>query len=170
MMTDIFVTIYQMKSENEAKFMPLEFIDKYNLPLQMQDYKVVFQGYIIANEGIKDEAFCDAIYAMLQSRKIEGFTGHSLSVSDIVSFRDTYYFCDSHSWEDITSRLPTPILKKDEKYECLHDYMTDDESIAYTKGVVYQMANGGNLPDNSKDKHTMSNERDFYAYFKKVSD
>lgn len=112
MMTDIFVTIYQMKSENDAKFMPLEFIDKYNLPLQMQDYKVVFQGYIIANQGIKDEAFCDAIYAMLQSRKIEGFTGHSISVSDIVSFRETYYFCDSHSWEDITSRLPTPVLKK----------------------------------------------------------
>lgn len=89
------VTVLQMPVENEKKFMSIDFLKENGLTINPEEYKVVFFG----DMDIED---AEDVYMRLQGRKPEGFTGHSLSVSDIVCISGRSFYCDDYGFVDIT--------------------------------------------------------------------
>lgn len=158
------IRIYQLPVEHNAKFMNLEFVKKHNIMPKLGDYKVVYEA------EVEDNATLDDIYRAFNIVHPRDFKGHSLSMSDIVYLDGKYFYCDSFSWKDVTEMFPKPTLKKGEKYECIADYVMEDKSIAYKAGKTYEMLSDTNLgiDEGGSDHHGMTEERDFFCYFKKV--
>jgi len=57
------------------------------------DYEYVYQG---------SSNSLDEIYMRFNLNHPSDYSGHSLSVSDIVMFGNQYYYCDSIGWKNIT--------------------------------------------------------------------
>lgn len=57
------------------------------------DYEYVYQG---------SSNSLDEIYMRFNLNYQSDYSGHSLSVSDIVMFGNQYYYCDSIGWKNIT--------------------------------------------------------------------
>jgi hypothetical protein len=63
-------------------------------------------------------------------------------------------------------------IKKGDKFLCLENYIMDDggDTIAYTKGVVYESEIDNCITDDQTDKtHQMDNQYDFFEYFKIIN-
>jgi hypothetical protein len=59
---------------------------------------------------------------------------------------------------------------KGDKFLCLENYIMDNGTIAYTKGIVYESEIDNCITDNQKDKtHQMDNQDDFFEYFKIIN-
>lgn len=84
-----------MPVENEKKFMGIDFLKKHNLHIEPTEYNIVFSGDL----DIED---AEDVYMKFQGRKPEGYTGHSVSVSDIVCINGMSFFCDRFGFVDIT--------------------------------------------------------------------
>jgi hypothetical protein len=96
--------IYQIKSESrlrDIRFTDLKTLEKYGKKVDRNNYKLV---YAAPMEGGKTD-LCD-IYIALNTAHPADFTGHSLSVSDVVVFKDgggdySAFFVDSVGDEHI---------------------------------------------------------------------
>lgn len=99
------VKIYQLHNSHDAKFMDYEFVKENNIVLKLWDYNLVWDG------EVDDNTTLDDIYTKFNvGKKPEDFTGHGLSVSDVVYMGGKFYYCDSFGWEEIT--FPTEEAKK----------------------------------------------------------
>ena len=67
--------------------------DKINL----NDYKVVYEGVIIPNEGPIENTL-EELFEIFNIDHPKDYTGRSLSVSDIVEIDGENYFCDAFGW------------------------------------------------------------------------
>ena len=69
----------------------------------IEDYEVRYTGE--AKEEYSDAELCDAIFDIFNTQRPEGFTGHSLSMSDLVWLerdgRIRVYYCDLVGWQTI---------------------------------------------------------------------
>ena len=90
------ISIYQLPTEHKAKFMDLEFVKKQGIMPTMTEYKKVYDGEI-ADNVTPDDIFV----AFNKGDRPCGFTGHSLSVSDVVEIAGEYFYCDSYGWEQV---------------------------------------------------------------------
>lgn len=69
------------------------------------DYKKVWEGKSDSND--EDFDILEDLFAELNmGMKPDGYSGHSLSVSDIVRINDKYYYCDNFGWKEITEHIP----------------------------------------------------------------
>lgn len=91
--------VYQLPVEHNAKFMRLSFVKKHNIMPKLEDYKLVYEGEF-EPQGEYSEP--DQLYMKFQGEKPEGYTGHSISMSDVVEIDGKYYYCDSIGWEEIS--------------------------------------------------------------------
>ena len=100
--------IYQVNDEKEnaryIMFSGLDMLEHLELrdKLSLNLYNKVWEGSVEAEEGKSIITILDHIYMKFQSPRLEGYKGHSLSVSDIVEIDGKYYYCDSYGWEEIT--------------------------------------------------------------------
>ena len=59
---------------------------------------------------------------------------------------------------------------KGDKFLCLENYTMYDDTIAYTKGKVYECEIDNCITDDQKDKtHQMDGQDDFFDYFKLIN-
>ena len=86
--------IYQAGIEAKNKFMDLEFTNRVYGGVNSNDYNVVFDGELPVSN-------LEAIYMLLNTSRPEGYTGHSLSVSDIVVTEEGAFYCDSFGFTEI---------------------------------------------------------------------
>lgn len=91
--------VYQLPVEHNAKFMNLEFVRENNIMPKLEDYKLVYEGEF-EPQGEYSEP--DQLYMKFQGEKPEGYTGHSISMSDVVEIDGKYYYCDDYGWEEIS--------------------------------------------------------------------
>lgn len=159
--------VYQLPVEHAAKFLHLDFVKKYGMMPKLEDYKVVYEGEF-EPQGEYSEP--DQLYMKFQGEKPEGYKGHSISMSDVVEIDGEYFYCDAIGWENVTELFPKPVLKMGEKYECIKDYVMDNDDVAYKAGKVYEMLSDILLgvDEQGCELHKMSDERAFFLYFKKV--
>jgi len=70
---------------------------------KLEDYEVVFCRPDMKNPTESDIDYLDRLFEVFNwsEEYPQDFTGHSLSVSDLVSFDDRLYYCDSFGWERI---------------------------------------------------------------------
>lgn len=74
-----------------------------------QNHGFDFNDYSFKYEGEIEESSVDwALEKLFQKFNLDhpsDFTGHSLSVSDIIRLNKRFYYCDSFGFNDITSEI-----------------------------------------------------------------
>ena len=103
--------IYQVNDETKngryIKFMGLDFVKENDLCTMSGDlckldsdlYNKVYEGEV---DDFQSASEClDELYMKFQGQKPEGYTGHSLSMSDVIVLDGKAYYCDSYGWEEI---------------------------------------------------------------------
>ena len=142
------ITIYQIIPEldqDRLMFMPLSYFQKVGYPSPPAEiYESVFCGEtevatleeIYRTFNRKDEA--DTCYL----EKI-GFTGHSMSVSDILEIQDSpaesrFYFCDTFGFPQISFQKESAMLPVQN-----HDYIPYEQVSRSKSGYLAYMDNSG---------------------------
>ena len=115
-------SIYQLKGGNETldyRFEPLDSIHRNGLSVKPENYELVYEAPLTTKDDL------ESIYTRFNVDRPADFTGHSLSVSDIVVLhqggKDTAHYCDRAGFSevpeflqpaqkslDITERIQTP--------------------------------------------------------------
>ena len=115
-------SIYQLKGGNETldyRFEPLDSIHRNGLSVKPENYELVYEAPLTAKDDL------ESIYTRFNVDRPADFTGHSLSVSDIVVLhqggKDTAHYCDrvgfsevpeflqpAQKSREITERIQTP--------------------------------------------------------------
>jgi hypothetical protein len=82
---DIENTDYAFRSFNPGKFNFKDYEERYEMEFVSEDDKTNFE-------------ICEVVFYMFNIRRPSDFTGHSLSVSDIIEIkkhgRSSFYYCD----------------------------------------------------------------------------
>ena len=115
-------SIYQLKGGNETldyRFEPLDSIHRNGLSVKPENYELVYTAPLTEKDNL------ESIYTRFNVDRPTDFTGHSLSVSDIVVLhqdgKDTAHYCDrvgfseapeflqpAQKSREITERIQTP--------------------------------------------------------------
>ena len=97
--------IYQLPSGEEyhgIRFEGMEQLKKDGVQLNKYDYSLVYEGEVGEFRG---NATLEALFAQFNTAHPSDFTGHSLSVSDVIVIsvdgKDTAYFCDSFGFTEM---------------------------------------------------------------------
>ena len=99
-------SIYQLKGGNETldyRFEPLDSIHRNGLSVKPENYELVYEAPMTAKDNL------ESIYTRFNVDRPADFTGHSLSVSDIVVLhqdgKDTAHYCDRAGFSEVPEFL-----------------------------------------------------------------
>ena len=99
-------SIYQLKGGNETldyRFEPLDTIRNNGLSVKPENYEQVYTAPLTAKDDL------ESIYTRFNVDRPADFTGHSLSVSDIVVLhqggKDTAHYCDRAGFSEVPEFL-----------------------------------------------------------------
>ena len=104
--------IYQIMEGSPGEkylFFGMDFVKKHGLSVSGQDYSLVYSGMAEPGDTL------DSLYEKFNLYRPENFTGHSLSVSDVIVWNDgkerTAYYVDSYGFKE----LPDFIRQREEE-------------------------------------------------------
>ena len=99
-------SIYQLKGGNETldyRFEPLDSIHRNGLSIKPENYELVYEAPLTTKDNL------ESIYTRFNVDRPADFTGHSLSVSDIVVLhqggKDTAHYCDRAGFSEVPEFL-----------------------------------------------------------------
>ena len=99
-------SIYQLKGGNETldyRFEPLDSIHRNGLSVKPENYELVYEAPMMEKDNL------ESIYTRFNVDRPADFTGHSLSVSDIVVLhqggKDTAHYCDRAGFSEVPEFL-----------------------------------------------------------------
>ena len=99
-------SIYQLKCGNETldyRFEPLDSIHRNGLSVKPENYELVYEAPLTEKDNL------ESIYTRFNVDRPADFTGHSLSVSDIVVLhqngKDTAHYCDRAGFSEVPEFL-----------------------------------------------------------------
>ncbi|MDD6543936.1 MAG: antirestriction protein ArdA [Clostridiales bacterium] len=99
-------SIYQLKGGNETldyRFEPLDSIHRNGLSVKLENYELVYEAPMTEKDNL------ESIYTRFNVDRPADFTGHSLSVSDIVVLhqggKDTAHYCDRAGFSEVPEFL-----------------------------------------------------------------
>ena len=99
-------SIYQLKGGNETldyRFEPLDSIHRNGLSVKPENYELVYEAPLTEKDNL------ESIYTRFNVDRPADFTGHSLSVSDIVVLhqdgKDTAHYCDCAGFSEVPEFL-----------------------------------------------------------------
>ena len=99
-------SIYQLKGGNETldyRFEPLDSIHRNGLSVKPENYELVYEAPLTGKDNL------ESIYTRFNVDRPADFTGHSLSVSDIVVLhqggKDTAHYCDRAGFSEVPEFL-----------------------------------------------------------------
>lgn len=93
--------ILQLKDNDDLRvyrFAPLNLLKDLNLEVDINNYDVV---YVDNDFNLKSKNILDEIYILFQGVKPVSYTGHSLSVSDIIELDSEQYYVDSYGFKKL---------------------------------------------------------------------
>lgn len=132
-------SIYQLKRGNETldyRFEPLDSIHRNGLSVKPENYELVYQAPLAAGVSLED------IYTRFNIDRPADFTGHSLSISDIVVLhengRDTAHYCDRLGFSQVPEFL-NPAQEKEAPLPT-PDALETGEVIRTPRGGFYVTA------------------------------
>lgn len=89
------VKVYQAEISSPNKFMDYRFTIQHG-GIVRDHYKLVYDGELDAYNP-------EDVFVILNTCKINGYSGHSLSVSDVIEFNGDIYFVDSFGFKKLES-------------------------------------------------------------------
>lgn len=110
--------IYQLKNdaENHAiRFEGFTDAERYGEAAKPENYDLVYTGSL---DDFEDSNKLEAIYTKFNLDRPEDFTGHSLSVSDIIVMNNEAHYVDSYGFVDVSDRF----LGKEKEKINVNDY------------------------------------------------
>ncbi len=112
--------IYQLKRTDETAellFMSSNYLKEHNLDISYENYDAVYSGAFSGSDDNPTKTL-DDLYMKFNTDRPQDFTGHSLSVSDIVALRQngvvSCHYVDSVGFADVPAFLPENYLKNAE--------------------------------------------------------
>lgn len=117
-------TIYQIRPDSPAgvfEFMGMDFVRQKGFEIRREDFQEVYTGSLVPGTTLED------LYVQFNGPKMpEDFTGHSLSVSDIVVIHkdgeDHAYYVDRFGYEEVPEFLaPVQTQEKSEQAEAVRE-------------------------------------------------
>lgn len=106
-------SVYQIANMKDSRygFRDWEFAESHGFTIN--DYVCTYSGknitYSNGRECKYPFAALEILFEMFNAHRPEDFTGHSLSVSDVVELivddKSEYYYCDSFGWEKLPEKL-----------------------------------------------------------------
>ena len=128
-------SIYQLKGGNETldyRFEPLDSIHRNGLSVKPENYELVYEAPLTAKDDL------ESIYTRFNVDRPADFTGHSLSVSDIVVLhqdgKDTAHYCDRVGFSEVLEFL------QERQPELTPDDLETGECIRTPRGSFYVTA------------------------------
>ena len=128
-------SIYQLKGGNETldyRFEPLDSIHRNGLSVNPENYELVYTAPLTAKDDL------ESIYTRFNVDRPADFTGHSLSVSDIVVLhqdgKDTAHYCDRVGFSEV------PEFLQEWQPELTPDDLETGECIQTPRGSFYVTA------------------------------
>ena len=128
-------SIYQLKGGNETldyRFEPLDSIHRNGLSVKPENYELVYTAPLTAKDDL------ESIYTRFNVDRPADFTGHSLSVSDIVVLhqdgKDTAHYCDRVGFSE------APEFLQERQPELTPDDLETGECIRTPRGSFYVTA------------------------------
>ena len=128
-------SIYQLKGGNETldyRFEPLDTIRNNGLSVKPENYEQVYTAPLTAKDDL------ESIYTRFNVDRPADFTGHSLSVSDIVVLhqdgKDTAHYCDRVGFSEV------PEFLQERQPELTPDDLETGERIRTPRGSFYVTA------------------------------
>ena len=128
-------SIYQLKGGNETldyRFEPLDSIHRNGLSVKPENYELVYEAPLTAKDDL------ESIYTRFNVDRPADFTGHSLSVSDIVVLhqggKDTAHYCDRAGFSEV------PEFLRERQPELTPDDLETGERIRTPRGSFYVTA------------------------------
>ena len=124
-------TIYQIREGSPAgvfEFMGMDYIRQKGMEIRQEDYQEVYVGALVPGTTLED------LYVQFNGPKMpEDFTGHSLSVSDIVVVHrdgeDHAYYVDRFGYEEVPEFLaPAQAQEKAVQEKAVQDKATQDKA------------------------------------------
>ena len=97
------VQIYQLSFDSNLIFRDYDFVSNaINLKKfkTNPEYELKYE-YDYKTDETKDDYILEDLFTIFNCDRPEDFTGHSLSVSDIIVLDDKAYFCDSIGFQEI---------------------------------------------------------------------
>ena len=98
--------IWQLKPESDIKLRFISYDDltnKFSEP-SLENYQTVYDGEVESND-------LESIYVKFNTNHPAGYTGHSLSMSDLVELYDnegsSFHYCDRMGFKEIDFEPPT---------------------------------------------------------------
>ena len=136
--------IYQLPSGAKyhgVRFEDMEQLKKDGVQLNHDDYELVYEGEVGEFRG---KATLEALYTQFNTAHPDDFTGHSLSVSDVIVIsdegKDTAYFCDSFGFTE----MPEFFREKELSLRDIVDrFFSEDTSVIETPDGEWRIAEGG---------------------------
>ncbi len=110
--------IYQLKNdaENHAiRFEGFTDAERYGEAAKPENYDLIYTGSL---DDFEDSNKLEAIYTKFNLDRPDDFTGHSLSVSDIIVMDNEAHYVDSYGFVDVSDRF----LGKEKEKINLNDY------------------------------------------------
>lgn len=129
--------IYQVKSEllREFGFVSFEEAERYNGvgSVKISNYNKVYEFDL---QSVREITLED-IYELFNISKPDDFQGHSLSTSDVVRYKDEFWYCDSIGWKKLDWGKPEFIdaVRYFKKFEVGKYYRAGDSGIDPIKVV-----------------------------------
>ena len=128
-------SIYQLKGGSETldyRFEPLDSIHRNGLSVKPENYELVYEAPMTEKDNL------ESIYTRFNVDRPADFTGHSLSVSDIVVLhqdgKDTAHYCDRAGFSEV------PEFLQERQPELTPDDLETGERIRTPRGSFYVTA------------------------------
>ena len=119
--------IYQLKRDDataDIRFMNYEYLQKNGIDPQYENYELVYTG-ALTQDGSQIEKLED-LYRTFNVEHPKDFTGHSLSLSDIVALKQagvvSYHYVDSIGYKELTNFRNTDNHLKNAEMQMEDDY------------------------------------------------
>jgi uncharacterized protein YciU (UPF0263 family) len=126
--------IYQLRNADdtaELRFMATDYLQRKGLEIDRDNYIPVYTGALDNNGDEQDKL--NSIYAKFNIDRPQDFTGHSLSVSDIVVLRQngvvSCHYVDSWGFKEVPAFLPQQNYLKNAEMAVEDDYNQIDGII-----------------------------------------
>ena len=107
--------IYQLTREEATRnlrFEPLEHLRAAGLAVDRANYDLVYTGALPSRPDLSREALLESLYERFNLDPPRDFTGHSLSVSDVVGLKGksgvSFHYVDSFGFAELPAFLPAP--------------------------------------------------------------
>ena len=119
--------IYQLKRDDataDLRFMNSEYLQEKGIVPQYENYELVYTG-ALTKDGSQIEKMED-LYSIFNIERPQDFTGHSLSISDIVALKQagvvSYHYVDSIGYKELANFHPAQNYLKNAEMQMEDDY------------------------------------------------